>query len=187
MKDSSGSSDSESSDGGNVGIGVTPCMATSARQQTAELVWRMALRTVLLYITFTGNPGIQVLTAGFRPQCFSLLINDDLLKKVKVKFKDIKGVYITTIHDDSMVTKPDRRHGSQHHTKPTSIADYNKYIGGVDRTDQLLKPCEAPRKTLQWYKKVAIHFMQLSMLHSIIVYEKDGGQKLFLGSTNLRL
>ena len=54
-------------------------------------------------------------------------------------------------------------------------------MGGVDRTDQLLKPYEVPRKTLKWYKKLAIHFMQLSILNSFIVYQKDGGQKSFLG------
>ena len=54
-------------------------------------------------------------------------------------------------------------------------------MGGVDRTDQLLKHYEVPRKTLKWYKKLAIHFMQLSILNSFIVYQKDGGQKPFLG------
>ena len=105
--------------------------------------------------------------------------SDELLA---VKFKDKKDVYmLTTIHDDSMVHMPNRRHRNQRHTKPTCIADYNKYMGGVDHTDQLLKPYEVPRKTLKWYKKVAIHFMQLSMLNSFIVYQKGGGQKPFLG------
>lgn len=54
-------------------------------------------------------------------------------------------------------------------------------MGGIDRTDQLLKPYEVPHKTLKWYKKVAIHFMQLSMLNSFIVYQKDGHEKPFLG------
>ena len=88
---------------------------------------------------------------------------------------------LSTIHDDSMMHRPDRRHRNQCQTKPTCIADYNKYMGGVDCTDQLLKPYEVPRKTLKWYKKVAIHFMQLSMLNSSIVYQKDGDRKPFLG------
>ena len=105
--------------------------------------------------------------------------SDELLE---IKFKDKKDVYmLSTIHDDSMVHWPDRRHRNQRRTKPTCIADYNKYMGGVDHTDQLLQPYEVPRKTLKWYKKVAIHFMQLSMLDSFIVYQKDGGRKPFLG------
>ena len=41
-------------------------------------------------------------------------------------------------------------------TKPTGIADYIKYMGGVDCTNQLLKPYEIPCKTLKWYNKLAI-------------------------------
>lgn len=105
--------------------------------------------------------------------------SDELLA---LKFKDKKDVYmLSTIHDHSMVHRPNRRHQNQCHTKPTSIADYNKYMGGVDRTEQLLKPYQVPRKTLKRYKKLAIHFMQLSMLNSFIVYHKDDGQKPFLG------
>ena len=105
--------------------------------------------------------------------------SDELLA---VKFKDKKDLYmLSTIHDDSMVHRADRRHRNQHQTKPTCIADYNKYMGGVDCTDQLLKPYEVPCKTLKWYKKVAIHFMQLAMLNSFIVYQKDGHRKPFLG------
>lgn len=54
-------------------------------------------------------------------------------------------------------------------------------MGGVDRTDQLLKPYEVPHKSLKWYKKVAIHFIQLSMLNSFNIYKRDGGRKAFLG------
>jgi len=47
-------------------------------------------------------------------------------------------------------------------TKPTCIADYNnKYMGGVDCTDQLLKPYEIPCKTLKWYKKLAILYVAI--------------------------
>ena len=88
---------------------------------------------------------------------------------------------LSTIHDDSMVNRTDRRHRNQRHTKPTCISDYNKYMSGVDRTDQLLKPYEVPRNSLKWYKKVAIHFTQLSMLNNFINYQKDGDRKAFLG------
>ena len=55
------------------------------------------------------------------------------------------------------------------------ISDYNKYMGGVDRTHQLLQPYEIARKSLKWYKKLAIHFLQLAMLHSFLLFKKDGG------------
>lgn len=68
----------------------------------------------------------------------------------------------------------------QAHQKPKCISDYNKYMGGVDRTDQLLQPYEIATKSLKWYKKLAIHFLQLAMLNSFLLYKKDGGQKRFL-------
>lgn len=52
--------------------------------------------------------------------------------------------------------------------------------GGVDRTDQLLQPYEIARKSLKWYKKLAIHFLQLAMLNSFLLFKKDGGRKHFL-------
>ena len=116
----------------------------------------------------------QVKSAQLRRDEQIACCSDELLA---IKVKDKKDVYmLSTIHDDSMVHRPDRRHRNQRQTQPT-----NKYMGGVYCTDQLLKPYEVPRKTLKWYKKVAIHFIQLSMLNSFIVYQKDGHQKPFLG------
>lgn len=99
-----------------------------------------------------------------------------------LKFKDKKAVYmLSTIHANSMVHRPDRRHRNQRQSTPTCISEYNKYMGGVDRTDQLMQPYEIPRKSMKWYKKVALHFIQLAMLNSYIVYQKDGGRKPLLG------
>ena len=94
-----------------------------------------------------------------------------------MKFKDKRDVLmLTTIHNEEMV--PGRRLAAHH--KPRCIADYNKYMGGVDRTDQLMQPYDMARKSLKWYKKVACHFLQLAMLNSFLVYKKDRGQKRFL-------
>ena len=58
-----------------------------------------------------------------------------------------KVTVISTIHDDSMVVKCRRTRfatgGMEDIMKPTVIADYNTYMGGVDKSDQLLSyyPC----------------------------------------------
>ena len=98
-----------------------------------------------------------------------------------IKFKDKKDVcMLTTLHDETLVDRPDRRHRNQRQTKPACTDDYNKFMGGVDRADQLIKPYEIPRKSLKWYKKLAMHFLQLATLNSFLLYKKDGGRKVFL-------
>ena len=70
--------------------------------------------------------------------------SDELLA---ITFRDEKDVHmLSTIHDDSEVHRPDRRRLNQCQTKPTCIADYSKYMGGVDHTDQLLQPYEVSPK-----------------------------------------
>jgi hypothetical protein len=58
-------------------------------------------------------------------------------------------------------------------SKPLSIIKYNEYMSGIDRQDQMLSyyPCE--RKTLRWYKKLGIHFIQILLLNSYLLYNKN--------------
>lgn len=57
--------------------------------------------------------------------------------------------------------------------KPNQIVQYNKFMSGVDRQDQMMAyyPCE--RKTLRWYKKIGIHFIQICMLNLYLIYIKN--------------
>ena len=68
--------------------------------------------------------------------------------------------------------------GYQHtrvHTmeKPNCILEYNGQMGGVDKCDQVIKPYDATRKSLIWYKKLCIHLLQLAMLNAHIVYKSS--------------
>ena len=61
---------------------------------------------------------------------------------------------LTTIHDDKMISKKRRsRFGKDNEedvNKPLCIEEYNKYMGGVDRSDQLLSYYGFVHKTLKW-------------------------------------
>ncbi|KAM9299393.1 piggyBac transposable element-derived protein 4-like [Gastrophryne carolinensis] len=96
------------------------------------------------------------------------LRSDELLA---VKYMDKKNVImLTTIHDESVMTV--RQRGPRPpYQKPRCIKDYNKFMGGVDKTDQILTYYNATRKSRAWYKKVAIHLVQLATFNSFVVFK----------------
>lgn len=67
--------------------------------------------------------------------------------------------------------------------KPLAIHNYNENMGGVDRVSQMIEPYDATRRSLAWYKKIAIHLLQMALLNAWVVYGKQGGQLNFLKFT----
>ncbi|XP_063302359.1 piggyBac transposable element-derived protein 4-like [Pelobates fuscus] len=97
------------------------------------------------------------------------LCQDELLA---LKFKDKKEVFMLT----SMHTEHTRRvavRGRQEIRRvPVCIRQYNKHMGGVDLSDQLLQPYLILRKTRAWYKKLGIYLMQMATHNAFILYKK---------------
>nr|BAF82022.1 piggyBac transposase Uribo2 [Xenopus tropicalis]BAF82023.1 piggyBac transposase Uribo2 [Xenopus tropicalis]BAF82024.1 piggyBac transposase Uribo2 [Xenopus tropicalis]BAF82025.1 piggyBac transposase Uribo2 [Xenopus tropicalis] len=87
-----------------------------------------------------------------------------------IKFFDKKNVFmLTSIHDESVIRE--QRVGRPPKNKPLCSKEYSKYMGGVDRTDQLQHYYNATRKTRAWYKKVGIYLIQMALRNSYIVYK----------------
>lgn len=98
-----------------------------------------------------------------------------------VKYADKKDVHIiSTIHDDATTHIEARGPRRPAVDRPLAIVDYNKYMGGVDKMNQLLQPYDPCRKTIKWYRKVVIHLLQVAMMNSWIIYRKREGKKTFL-------
>ena len=92
-----------------------------------------------------------------------------------LKWRDNRDVHmITTIHDGSMVQsgKRDIQTGAPI-LKPAPVVAYNKYTGGVDRSDQMLQYTAFKRKTIKWWKKAFFHLMDLLVLNAYILYKQD--------------
>lgn len=87
---------------------------------------------------------------------------------------------LSTIHDTQSSLVP--AHGSRttQVPKPVCIQDYNKYMGGVDLSDQVLQPYNAMRKTRVWYKKISVHLTQIAMYNSFVLYRYTGSKDTFL-------
>jgi hypothetical protein len=62
--------------------------------------------------------------------------------------------------------------------KPKPIAEYNKSMFGIDHQDQMLSYYPSARKTIRWYKKLAIHLIEMMVLNSFKIYCKTTGVKL---------
>lgn len=55
---------------------------------------------------------------------------------------------------------------------PTCISDYNKYMGGVDKFDQMIKYYPLKRKTNRWPNRFTLHIIQLLLHNSYVLYKK---------------
>ena len=53
---------------------------------------------------------------------------------------------------------------------PTAIADYNKYLGGMDLTDQMVTVYELDRKNRKWWRKIFFCMFMVAVHNSFIVF-----------------
>ena len=66
---------------------------------------------------------------------------------------------------------------------------YNKYMGGVDANDQLLKYSHFSKRTIKWWKKVFFRMLNICMVNSFILWKehlKTKGQSYKNTQTDFR-
>jgi len=85
---------------------------------------------------------------------------------------------ISTMHDASVAPVPGKldKVSGQPILKPTAIQDYNKHMGAVDKSDQMVLLNTTVRKTLKWTKKLFFHLLDLSATNAFILYQLQGGR-----------
>ena len=90
-----------------------------------------------------------------------------------VKYNDKRFVSLcTTIHNGDMIVAG--KHEQK--PKPICITDYNKFMGCVDRSDQMLSYMCMRRRTVKWYKKVMLHLFDLVELQAYLLYKQKSSQ-----------
>ena len=55
--------------------------------------------------------------------------------------------------------------------RPSLVVSYDKYMGGVDRSDQMVSYATFNSRTLKWWKRVFFHVLSLSVLNSYLLYK----------------
>jgi hypothetical protein len=83
------------------------------------------------------------------------------------KYLDSKHVYmLSTKHGSSLSTTSRRnRITNEIIRKPNVVTNYNKYMGGVDRSDQMISYTINVVKSFKWWKKVFFHVLAITVLH----------------------
>ena len=69
-------------------------------------------------------------------------------------------------------TYSDRRN-SQIQEKPVVIVDYNQYMLGVDKLDQLTSYYSFLHKTVKWWRKVFFWLLEVAVVNSHIIYKEN--------------
>ena len=91
-----------------------------------------------------------------------------------LKWQDKRAVVmLSTIHDDSRVTKRRRTRlvagGIEEVQKPTMVEKY-MYMGGVDKGDQLMSYYGFSHRTVKWWRRALFHLFENAIVNSYILY-----------------
>ncbi|XP_054715386.1 piggyBac transposable element-derived protein 4-like [Uloborus diversus] len=105
-------------------------------------------------------------------------------KMLVLKWMDKRAVsMISTIHSAQMTDVIPKAYEQQVlKKKPSTVVDYNKTMGGVDKMDSCTSNYSAKRKRQKkYYKKIFFHLLDLTIWNSFILYKKNDGSLDHLG------
>ena len=88
-----------------------------------------------------------------------------------LKWMDKRPVtMLSTVHDASQVTKRRRSRlapgGVEEIQKPLMVDQYNQFMGGVDRSDQLMAYYGFPHRTIKWWRRAFFHLLDLTVVQA---------------------
>ncbi|XP_047103881.1 piggyBac transposable element-derived protein 4-like [Schistocerca piceifrons] len=102
------------------------------------------------------------------------------------KWRDKREVcYISNAFTNEMVEVETKR--KEKKSKPLAIVNYNKFMAGVDRHDQMLSYYLSERKTIRWYKKLFIHVVEMILTNAHALHNKYCGTKMPLQEFRLSI
>ena len=96
-------------------------------------------------------------------------------------WKDTKDVLaMSNCHEPAevLVNRKDKTGVVRQVPCPAAIADYNKYMGGVDLHDQMVTLYELDRKSRKWWRKVFFRMLMVAVHNSFVVFCETQRKKI---------
>ena len=92
-----------------------------------------------------------------------------------IKWMDKRPVTVlSTVHDTSMTSISRRNRqatgGIENIEKPTMIAEYNTFMGGVDKADQLVTYYGFSHHSKKWWKRAFFHLLDTTIVNAYLLY-----------------
>ena len=109
-------------------------------------------------------------------------LEDSLLA---LKWADKRQVsMLSSVHNDDMMMKVRRTRrvegGLEEVRKPVMVEQYNQYMGGVDKSDQLLSYYGFCHRTVKWWRRGFFHLLDMAVVNAYVLYtlSEHTGRKL---------
>ena len=98
-----------------------------------------------------------------------------------VRFNDKKEIYfLSSIHKANVINTGKRNRQGNPIRELQCINDYNRFMGGVDKNDEMLATYSSVRKSMTWTKKVVFHFIEEAVLNAFVLNKKHNNRKRLL-------
>lgn len=139
-----------------------------------QLLQEKTYTTGTLRANRTGNPEDLVKKKLKKGESSSLYTDKGICV---TKWKDRKEILSISSEFDGEMVEGTNRRGEQIN-KPKLILNYNKFMGGIDRGDQMLSYYSCEHKTLRFYKKLGIHIFQIMLMNAYVLFNQYSTRKL---------
>jgi len=97
---------------------------------------------------------------------------------VVMKWRDKRDVMmLSTVHTGKVMDSSKVNRRGERVKKTDCVIDYNQHMCGVDRMDQLMAYYTTLCKTLKWYRKVVLQFLDMAVVNAYLLYTKLCGTK----------
>ncbi|KAH9642821.1 hypothetical protein HF086_012315 [Spodoptera exigua] len=86
-------------------------------------------------------------------------------------WRDKRQVLMLTTLDQPEMIKVTNKRG-QEVKRPKEIAQYNRFMSGIDCADQMISYYSCPRKTIRWYKKIIFHMLDVATWNAFFLFKR---------------